>query len=427
MARSVRPGVVVRAHRGCPCFALETHPLPPSPCLRRRRPAPVIDEPAPTTTVPETRGETGPPVLGDEEWRRATWGEPWVRWLVDVEGLSDGGFVAVASEPSPWSVIWSPDGREWLNGDPHGLVPAQPGASTINDHTVVVVADRVVVFDPTNAAVLVGHPQTGEWTPIGLQTTGLGGTLVPLAVASNDREVLVIHAATGEAAAEMAFWVVDPAAGTSTGPMLPGIGMDAPPPVASRLSALIDVAIPSVGWVDDHWIVMAEQFEEGRRSESRNSLWISSDATAWTEVALPDDGTYDRPLGMFGGELVTSPFGAIVHRGFMGGGDTWYSSDGIEWQRSLGGSALYGSSEAIYSESLGFIVASTTTAFAYWRPPMERVGTSSADSKSVACWNCSLPLTGASSSGASSSGTILETSFSWLWSSNPLPHAPAPR
>lgn len=367
--------------------------------------------PEPIVPAPDDPIEDG--VSATSEWRKVVESEPWVERIVDVEPLPGGGYVAVASEPSPWSVIWSPDGIAWLDGDPGGLVPTQTkrvaalsGTETIDrhpngNHLIAAVEGRVVVVDQLNAGVLVGDPQTGEWSHVGLDTSGLDGVLVPLAIADNDRQVLVVHAVDNGSVAELVFWLVDPATSAIAGPF------------ASRIE--MGPWTPQVGWVDDRWIVMIHAWQ-AERGDKRNTLWVSPDAEAWTEMALPGevDTTWDDgPPGLasFGGLLVTAPTGAIVQRAWMGGGDTWYSPDGIEWQQ-----VREGFSEGVaHSDTYGFLISPGGAGLLASNDGVtwQRLG-------GTRTWFEALL--------AASERTVLQLSDSlsglWLWSEDPLPPTP---
>jgi len=318
---------------------------------------PVADDQTVTTSavtdpeVPTTRATDEPAPSADAvtelsagDWQEVAVGQPWVTQIVDIAALPNGGFVAVTSERSPWSVVWSPDGAEWRNGDPLRQVPQSSSTGLFDPLLVAVTADRVVVIDKEDVGVWVGDPERGQWEPTSLDTHGADGDLAPIAVASNDGEVLVVAKTMVPAATEdngesseappmitFVVWLVDTTEGTS---------VQAPLPVTTTFEW--DWTQPLVEWFAGRWVVMVPQ------GDGTNSLWQSSDGASWSEVALPDS------LNEFPGtSLTVGPSGLIVTRSFMGGDEIWHSADAIDWNLVFDRGFV---TKSTYSEALGYVV-----------------------------------------------------------------------
>ncbi len=325
---------------------------------------PVANEPATPTTVtnpavPTTVGveqstpvSTNPdsPMVGVdpdvflEAWQPVAFGEPWVGSIVDIEALPDGGFVAMTWAPDPWSVVWSPDGVEWHDGDPRQQVPGFPAWVHMDEQrSLEVTADQVVVLDQVNVGVWVGDPKTGDWELIRLDTSGFDGRWGTMAMAANDNEVLVVagdeiqDAGDEElSSSQVVIWLVDTSEGTSTRTSLP---------VTTRP----DMRNSLFEWFNDRWIML--QHGQERPGSDVCSAWMSSDGASWSETALPE-GLNEA----CGGSLTTGPSGVVVTRSSWGGDDIWYSPDGLDWELVYDRSAV---AKATYSETLGYVVEVT--------------------------------------------------------------------
>jgi len=327
---------------------------------------PVTNEPATPTTVtdaavPTTVGvEQSPPIEVKPEspmvgvdpdvfldaWQQIAVGEAWPRSVVDIEALPDGGFVAVTSEPDPWSLMWSPNGIEWHDGDPQRQVPGFPAwIGGFNERrSVEVTADQVVVLDEVNIGVWVGDPQTGQWEPIRLDTSGFDGRWRTMALAANASEVLVVAAeelqdagdeALSTSSSQIVIWLVDISEHTSTRTSLPVLTL----PIES--DTLVE-------WLNDRWIMMVPR---GVADPFGCSVWMSLDGASWTETALPD-----RLAEWCGSSLTAGPSGLVVTRSSWGGDDFWHSPDGLDWELAYDRSAV---AKSTYSETLGYVVEVT--------------------------------------------------------------------
>jgi hypothetical protein len=327
---------------------------------------PMTNEPATPTTpttvtdaaVPTTVGveqstaiavSQGSPMVGVDPdvfldtWRQVAVGEPWIKSIVDIEALPDGGFVAVTSEPDPWSVVWSPDGIEWHDGDPQRHVPGFSAWIDINEpRSVEATVDQVVLLDQANVGVWVGDPKMGEWELIRLDTSGFDGRWGTMAMAANDSEALIIASKEDQAAgdegvptSQIVIWLADTFQRTSTRISLPVTTH----PVGS--DALIE-------WFNDRWIMMVPK---GVADPDGCSVWMSLDGTSWTETALPD-----RLAEWCGSSLTAGPSGLVVTRSSWGGDDFWFSPDGVDWELAYDRSAV---AKSTYSETLGYVIEVT--------------------------------------------------------------------
>ncbi|MEA3503305.1 MAG: hypothetical protein U9R47_11050, partial [Actinomycetota bacterium] len=307
---------------------------------------PVANEPATPTTVgveQSTPDATNPdslmigvdPQVFLGAWQQvAVDGTPTIG-IVDVEALPDGGFVAVTWEPDPWGVIWSPDGVEWHDADPQRQMPQiTVWAGTDKPRSVEVTADQVVILDQANVGVWVGDPQTGQWEPIRLDTSGFDARWTTMTLAANDSEALVVATSDDQidgegSTTQTGVWLVDTSEHTSTRTSLPTT-------VAS--SGVM------VEWLNDRWIMLSEVTDP-----YGCSAWMSPDGASWTENALPEG------LNEYcGSSLTAGPSGVIVTRSSWGEDNIWYSPDGIDWELVyLGGFVL----TSTYSETPGYVVS----------------------------------------------------------------------
>jgi hypothetical protein len=383
--------------------------------LLRGGDAPPADEPATVTTagdavVPTTAGVEEPLVdpsrdVRLDEWQQVAVGEPWVGSIVEIEALPGGGFVAVTSEPDPWSVVWSHDGVEWRNGDSQQQVPTQSQAigQDLGPHRVAVTAEQVVVLDKIDSTVWSGSPRTGQWEPIRLDTGGLEGQPEPIAVAGNASEILVIGAMdTNRPTVELVMWLVDPTEGTSVRAL----------PPAATATVWTDV-LDEVGieWFDGQWILMVDKRVSDDEYDTRLSIWTSPDARSWTEAALPD--RFD-----IGGRLTTGPSGVIVTSGYLGGDDIWHSPDGLVWDLVFDRKAFI--TDATYSDTLGYVTLSDARGLVEPDPSSQFRGALlvSADGKVWRPAGPARPANGLDARLAASDGKLLvrDDAFNlWLW------------
>jgi hypothetical protein len=288
--------------------------------------------PATTTTLPQTTVTTEPALLPTDLFEDATWqqvavDEPWASSVIDLDALSGGGFVVVTAEPSPWSVAWSPNGVDWNEGDPNGVLSGLRGEwgtpFGLSDgrgpdlDRALIADDRVVVLAEDGPTVWIGDPRTSQWQGVPLDTAGILGDPSPRAMAANATEVLVVG--QDRTANEIVAWLVDPDTATSqrtTGPAVE--------------AGLADHITPEIGatWLQGQWIIITDLMAPegytdsyGSETASRSVMWASEDATTWTEVALPED-----PAGM----LAHGDTGLFVSTGPMAA-DIWYTPDLITW------------------------------------------------------------------------------------------------
>jgi hypothetical protein len=299
-------------------------PTPPST-------SPSTIPPASTTvpTTPETTAlpPTTPSPTADAFPNRWTLVElgPWAVKIIDAEALPDGGFVLTNWAPDSSPVFWSPDGVDWFDGDPRGLLPDQLGATPgfPNSEGMAVVGDRVVLLD-WRMSVWVGDPRTGDWQEIPLQVEDgeegdfyWGGVRKPgLTLTSNGSQVLVAGAHDLDAGGELVMWLVDPLELTSV-----------------RVPTLATPPLPQfqqIVWFDGRWLIGVDVMvgesdtdDWGDDLSFRGMLWSSTDAVSWTEANYPRDNM---------GILMPRGQQLFVHLPAWGGGHLWVTSDLIEWR-----------------------------------------------------------------------------------------------
>jgi hypothetical protein len=302
----------------------------------------VSDEPAPSHTI-TTPGMTTSAWIHDLElvtdiagWERVD--EPWLDYA-SVGPLPDGGFVAIGAGPS--TVMWSPDGLNWLDGDPRQLVSLQV-------REMAVVGGQVVILggDDDTPTLWIGDPKIGSWQPlIDLDTSDLEGRLVPgnIGISVGDGTLLVAAATTAEQASDddepvegwpVVIWLVDPADGTATRTVFP---VDVP---ANEI-------VWPFEWFSGRWHVMIP-LEGVEWWTTWDAAWSSADGMSWTEEEFPEG--WQTP--MLNAPTVGSS-GVVTCAAINGDEETagtWFSPDGVDW-RSVGAPFCRG----VYSDSLGFI------------------------------------------------------------------------
>lgn len=279
--------------------------------LRSNNP-PVTDEPAPPTDV--------------GSWQLTNVAEPWASSIVDVASLPGGGFVVAVTDGG--SVLWSPDGVDWIEADPSGevttTVPSEFGAQP---QLVAVLADRVAVLDSGGPRVWLGDLATEAWESIRLDTAGLIGTGRAWAIASNDRQVLVISRWSLLDSWEppegydpdYVAWLIDPETG--------GVERQTVP-----LGKSVHVGL-AASWFEDRWVTAGSV-----TAVSRNGL-------AWTL------GSTDTALVT---SLTAGPSGIVMTAcGGFGPHPAFFSEDGLDWVKVPVPGPHSGSA---YSDTLGFII-----------------------------------------------------------------------
>jgi hypothetical protein len=280
--------------------------------------------------------------------------------------LPGGGFV-VAVNHSEASVLWSPDGIDWVEADPQGQVTAAvPGDRFPQQPQVMSVSgDRVFILDEANLQVWVGDLAAKAWEPVHLDTAGLTGSIEAAAIASNDHEVLVVAkwapiGAQDAIGAEYfdlvgcVVWLIDPETGGVNRQIVPldsfaDFEMD---------STLTHLGLAAV-WFHDRWVIAMG-----------NVTAVSRDGITWTLGWDPDGLAAE---GSFVAALVAGSDGLITTTcGGWGPHFTFYSEDGLEWtrvpdhveHRPRGGGARGevleqaqgGHTGAAYSDDLGFVM-----------------------------------------------------------------------
>lgn len=172
-------------------------------------------EPA-TTVAPETTVTTEAPAVTtvSGEWALVHEGEG------TIVGLPAGGFV-VAGENGD-RVVWSPDGTEWLDADPEGVIEGDAGGI---QHGAVI-GDRVVLAGftceqpsacPGAMGIWIGDPRTGEWEMVSaddadlISCAGLGAEECDASVdalAASSAGVVVVGSATTGPPIEQGGWLM---------------------------------------------------------------------------------------------------------------------------------------------------------------------------------------------------------------------------
>lgn len=216
-------------------------------------------------------------------WHQVGVDEPWVDSILDIEAMSDGGFVVVTVEPYPSNVVWSPDGVEWFNADPQQLLPplawsdsrhrsnAIPLYNVLDVGPVPITLGRppgepgliavsealVALVDPDSTAVYFGDPVTGDWTSVDLDTSGLADHVEPAFVAARGDLLLVAgwvevtDPPTDPDSAEpiptvsLVGWIVDTEQGTAAQTPMPA--------VTARFG---HGEAPELAWFDGRWLLL---------------------------------------------------------------------------------------------------------------------------------------------------------------------------
>lgn len=300
---------------------------------------------ATTTTVtdePTTAVEATTPTVTDQptahtsengEWVEVAVNEPWVGSVVELAALPGGGYVAVVGVPeeveaaeragsSLSTVMWSPDGVDWFEGDPQREI--EPPGWFDSAHPLAVTSDRVVVVGGTDFSdhvpLAIGDPRTGSWDVVSLEYAALDGRSAGVStvnLSASDDEVLVAAYSVPDDAAEMidvVTWVVDPATGASTSNSFA---------VGARLW---ETNAPLAAWVDGHWILIEDM--PGR--EQPNALWTSSDGLAWSQADLPD--SMGGAIWLAAGQQGVAASNCTGMGGYGDAHDAyWFSTDGLEW------------------------------------------------------------------------------------------------
>lgn len=316
--------------------------------------APLADAPAPSPTATISHVATSAAAVDRDliavvaGWQRIT--DP---WLADasIDPLPGGGFIAASDtvHVDGSAVMWSPDGLNWLDGDPRRLVPRAR-----RDWTVV--GDQVIVLAGGDdaPALWIGDPRTGEWEPmLELDTSGLEPELVPGSIRmAAGRDALLVSGVTPIEAASsgggiakigsFVVWLVDPE--------LEG---------ATRTRFLVEPPIDQRGWgvewegdwytwFDGRWHVMLSRVLVDW-SWGETSLWSSPDGTTWIEEDLP--AGWRTPVL---NAMTVGSSGAVTCAAIDGderATGTWFSSNGVDW-RLLGRENFC---RGAYSDQLGFV------------------------------------------------------------------------
>nr|MDJ0925703.1 hypothetical protein [Acidimicrobiia bacterium] len=299
------------------------------------------------------KGSTGgvsipqPITESDTTWRRTELTESWADSIVDVASLPDGGFVVATVEGG--SILWSRDGIDWTEADPTGHVSESLDSAWLDRELDLVVAlpgDLIAVLGSaeTQAQVWIGNLATREWESIRLD--GSTSWIESMAIAANDREVLVVAPTVAENT-DSVIWKIDAATGA-----------------VERLTAAAEsLVLPDDaerGGFEDVWPDgRAAQWFEGRWViATGNTTATSPDGVEWT-FGL-DDRTASYPEAVILNGWVTSlsagPSGILATTcGGWGPHDAWFSEDGLEWIKTP--QPVPGPhSGSAYSDALGFVL-----------------------------------------------------------------------
>jgi hypothetical protein len=318
-------------------------------------PAGTLPAPAVSTTVTTapvaTTVATTPAFIGDAvtSWQVTKLVEPWVHSIVDVASLPGGGFV-VAVDHSDASVLWSPDGTDWVEADPQRHVSAEiPGGLQVQGirwgqqpQVISVSGERVFILDETILQVWVGDLAAKAWEPVRLDTAGLSGSIEAAAIASNDREVLVVAKWTPTGVplegpfdqTDYVVWLVDQDTGGVERQIVPWEFTD------------VHIGLAAV-WFQDRWVIA-----------TGDATVVSRDGITWTIGQKGGDPS--DPEGGIVTSLVAGPDGLITTVCQMHH-FTFYSEDGLEWTRvpeneQFPEQAAAGHEGAAYSDELGFVM-----------------------------------------------------------------------
>lgn len=276
-------------------------------------------------------------VESDTSWSESLLLDPWASAIVDVASLPNGGFVVAVAEGG--SVLWSRDGVDWTEADPDGQV----SASFAFDLMSALPGDRVAVLtgSGTDAQVWIGDLETRTWESIHLDTAGMEVGIERMAIASNDREVLVVGelpSPTDNKGADSVVWTIEPTTGEVTRRTVHGDFTPAP-------DGGIQTESRSAVWFEDRWVIAMG-----------NTTAVSSDGEDWAfgldEVAL---ASYQNAVTSL---TVGSPGVLATTCGGWGPHEVWLSEDGLEWVKAprLVPGPHSGSA---YSDALGFVIADT--------------------------------------------------------------------
>lgn len=274
--------------------------------------------------------------------------EPWIDEINGAAALPGGGYVAATA----WAptVMWSPNGIEWFDGDPRGTIEARTvGVTVVGDEVVLLGSVDAGSDAPDGIELWIGDPTTATWEQMLLETDDLGFYSTGVSIASNEEAILFVadlESAPGDGDAvdpEVAVWLVDPAVMTSTRATL-GI-----PSGREDLS-------PSITWFDGQWLMIVDiERADGEQGEPRyeHSLWRSSDGISWSEAEVSSQlRTHPHSVSITSGRTGILATGSCE---WTGGCAFWFSPNGVDWDLVTDELATSGSGD-IYSDTLGFIL-----------------------------------------------------------------------
>jgi len=311
---------------------------------------------SPSSMVSHSASTSLSPGLPAGTWTEVAVGAPWIESIVDVAALPNGGFIAASTDP--WQLQWSPDGLEWFNADPDRTVPeyrtGPADGGPAGPHLLAVVGDQVVLLDRDAVGVWIGRPETGTWTSLPLDATGLTENVDLLSLASSDSEVIVVAQTYGSARYEpepdpgdeqvsipvidqYLMWVVDPATRTATRHPLP-----VSPTEGQEVTNAAAVSFRG------RWIIsLSRWIATDDDTAAPNLMLATTDGILWVDTSSTAD------TGIAATSLTAGPESVIATECNFGGDTFWYSQNGLEWSKST---TAYLGHHSTYSPELGFII-----------------------------------------------------------------------
>jgi hypothetical protein len=294
----------------------------------------------------------------ESPWEAVAVDPPATDSIVEIEPLQDG-FVALVANPG--RVLWTPNGRDWFDADPLGLVDVAPPTATESELgcgcVVATTGELVMMVDKANRGVWTGNHTTGGWEWISLTGVDPAEDLVLLGITANDREGLVIASQIGSSTLEIDD-PEEPLSIPSTGRYLSWTIRD-----GEAEQHVLPIATPEwsrgalqlAAWVDRQWIVglfrgsVWDSSDEGW--EERQTLLTSPDGVTWSAFDTPQE--WGSPTS-----LTAGPSGIIATTCHFGGDSFWHSADGSNWTMTTSAHIAHQSG---YVDGLGFVVSHEDT------------------------------------------------------------------